>query len=211
MNPAIVSENRPDLLRPDLNPFNPANGFNPTGDSNYSEEFQAKYFKAQAERMNRLIDEALDIRSRIEEGKYIYTDDAPFEIPRIDGAHLLELDVDIRHSTLNPHKLIKNDGTVVTQIVETVHVPSPQTAETSKTFWSGARGPMTVASFLSANATRATDSMNGIDWFPVTTLPYVLHQRSVFLYWSRFLPALSTIFFRTVSSFTRFLEVPTKL
>ena len=164
MNPAIVSENRPDLLRPDLNPFNPANGFNPTGDSNYSEEFQAKYFKAQAERMNRLIDEALDIRSRIEEGKYIYTDDAPFEIPRIDGAHLLELDVDIRHSTLNPHKLIKNDGTVVTQIVETVHVPSPQTAETSKTFWSGARGPMTVASFLSANATRATDSMNGIDW-----------------------------------------------
>ena len=59
--------------------------------------------------MNRLIDEALDIKSRIEEGKYIYTDDAPFEIPRIDGAHLLELNVDIRHSTLNPHKLIKNE------------------------------------------------------------------------------------------------------
>jgi len=164
MNPAIVSENRPDLLRPDLNPFNPNNGFNPTGSSKYSEEFQKKYFAAQAERMNRLIDEALDIRRRIAEGEYIYTDDAPFDIPRIDGAHLLELDVNIRHTTLRPHKLLKNNGDIVEGIVETVHVASPGSAETSETYWDGARGPLTVESFLSANATRATDSMNGIDW-----------------------------------------------
>ena len=40
--------------------FDPKNGFNPNGPSQYSEEFQARYFKAQADRMNRLIKIAQD-------------------------------------------------------------------------------------------------------------------------------------------------------
>jgi hypothetical protein len=77
----------------------PKNGYNPDGASQYSEEFKARYFKAQAERMNRLIDDALELLQRIEAGKYIYTDDAPFNIPKFNAARLLSLDPSIRHTT----------------------------------------------------------------------------------------------------------------
>jgi hypothetical protein len=50
--------------------------------------------------MNRLIDDALELLQRIEAGKYIYTDDAPFNIPKFDGARLLSLDPSIHHTTL---------------------------------------------------------------------------------------------------------------
>ena len=44
INPAVVDESRPDLLNPDLDPFNPKNGYNPKGPSSYSDEFKRKYF-----------------------------------------------------------------------------------------------------------------------------------------------------------------------
>lgn len=46
--------------------------------------------------------------------------------------------------------------------VESVRLPQPELAERSKTFAAGTRF-LTVRSFLSANATLATDSMDGID------------------------------------------------
>jgi hypothetical protein len=56
-NPAIADENtgRIDL---NLDPFSPANGFNPNGVSHYSEAFKKNYFAAQSARMNRLIEVA---------------------------------------------------------------------------------------------------------------------------------------------------------
>ena len=127
-NPAVVDERRPDRLNPRLDPFNPKNGFNPTESSTYSEEFKEKYFKGQAERMNSLIDEALEKLRRIEQGKYIYPDNDVFIIPRAGGtfaggggsANLQQLDVTVHHNTVNPHKLLKNDGSIATQIVESV-------------------------------------------------------------------------------------------
>ena len=55
INPAVANENNPPdaPLISDLDMFSPKNGFNPNGPSNYSTEFQARYFKAQADRMNR--------------------------------------------------------------------------------------------------------------------------------------------------------------
>lgn len=100
INPAVNNEKNPDRLNPRLDPFDPKNGYNPEGASHYSDEFKARYFKAQAERMNRLIDDALELLQRVEAGKYIYTDDAPFNIPKFDGARLLSLDPSIRHTTL---------------------------------------------------------------------------------------------------------------
>ena len=82
-----------------LDPFDPANGYNPNGSSNYTDAFKNRYFKAQAERMNRLIDDALELLQQIEAGQNIYSDDAPFNIPRFDGARLLSLDSSIRHTT----------------------------------------------------------------------------------------------------------------
>jgi hypothetical protein len=170
-NPAVVNERRPDRLNPRLDPFDPKNGFNPTGSSIYSEEFKEKYFKGQAERMNRLIDEALEKLRRIEEGKYIYPDNDVVVIPRAGGtfaggggsANLQQLDVSVHHNTVNPHKLLKNDGTIATQIVESVRIGNPDLAEQNASLDQGTK-ILTIKSFLSANAIRATHSLDEIDW-----------------------------------------------
>ena len=49
----------PQRLNSRLDPFDPNNGYDPNGSSHYSDAFKNRYFKAQAERMNRLIDDAL--------------------------------------------------------------------------------------------------------------------------------------------------------
>jgi hypothetical protein len=161
INGAVVSEHHPDALNARLDPFNPKNGYNPNGCSTYSKDFQNRYFKAQAHRMNGLIDEALQKLRQIEASDDP-TDNAPFIIARGDNARLLELDPSIHHSTVNPQKLLKNDGSIVTQIVESVRICQPGDAEDNASFNDGTRF-VTVRSFLSANAIRATDSMDGID------------------------------------------------
>jgi hypothetical protein len=162
LNAAVVNEGRPERLNPRLDPFNPQNGYNPSGPSTYSEEFKQRYFAAQADRMNGLIQEAVDKLRQIEASDNP-TDDAAFIIPRGDNARLLELDPSIHHSTVSPQKLLKNDGTIQDCcIVESVRISQPGDAEDNASFNEGTRF-LTVRSFLSANAIRATDSMDGID------------------------------------------------
>jgi hypothetical protein len=89
----------------------------------------------------------------------------------------MQLDLGVHHATAKPRKLLKNDGTVVTQIVESVRRPSPQLASENGTFEGGTL-LLTIKSFLSANAIRATDSMDGIDYCstnnsPPCNLPYI--------------------------------------
>jgi hypothetical protein len=163
INPAVTNESRPDQLDPSLDPFNPRNGYNPSGPSSYSEEFKTKYFKAQAERMNRLIDLARDRQTRMKDAKYLYPDDDAFVVPRGVGGRLMQLDLSVHHSTAKPRKLLKNDGTVVTQIVESVRRAAPQLAQENVSFANGT-ALLTIKSFLSANAIRATDSMDRIDY-----------------------------------------------
>jgi hypothetical protein len=161
LNPAIT-DGRSDQKDPELDPFNPENGYNPKGPSKYPEAFKKKYFKAQADRMNKLIDDALRKLKLMKEGKYHYPDDDAFIIAGGAGARLMELDLSIHHSTVKPQKLLKNDGSVATEIVKSVRRANPELAKRSVTFEDGAR-LLTIKSFLSANATRATDSMDGID------------------------------------------------
>ena len=69
----------------------------------------------------------------------------------------------IHHSTVKPQQLLKNDGTVESCcIVESVRISQPGDAEDNASFNDGTRY-LTVRSFLSANAIRSTDSMDGID------------------------------------------------
>jgi hypothetical protein len=162
INPAVIDDHRPDLIDPELDPFNPKNGYNPKGASNYSEDFKKKYFRAQAQRMNRLIDKALAMQRQMKNGKYDYPDDDAFVVVRGENARLVQLDMSIHPGTVKPRKLIKNDGTVATEIVKSVRVPNLQAERQNAQFENGAR-LLTVKSFLSANAVRATDSMDGID------------------------------------------------
>ena len=70
LNPSIVQDPKSGRITIDesLNPFNPRNGYTPSGKSNFTPAFQARYFQAQADEMNGLIDKALVMAAK-EQGK----------------------------------------------------------------------------------------------------------------------------------------------
>jgi pimeloyl-ACP methyl ester carboxylesterase len=162
LNPAVLDEHDPAKLDPALDPFNPANGYN-DGAPRYSDDFKRRYFKAQADRMNRLIDKALAQLNAMKSGTAPYPDNDAMLITRFEGARLMELDPSIHHGTLEPQKLLQNDGTIVKRIVESVRRPARGYDRRNASFEGGAR-VMTLRSFLSANAIRARDSVDEIDW-----------------------------------------------
>src|SRR5215467_3571989 len=175
LNPAVANENNPPdaPLIPELNPFDPKNGFNPNGPSNYSPEFQARYFKAQAERMNRLIDIARDKLARMKRNDYPYPDDDILVIPRggnpgsgpgaSAALFIAQPDIAAVNSTARPQRLLRNDGAIETQVIKSVYVANPRLSRDNLRFSSGTK-VYTLRSFLSANAIRARNSMDDIDY-----------------------------------------------
>src|SRR5215469_2529012 len=137
LNPAVADEvNPPDApLRPELDPFDPKNGFNPNGPSHYSPEFQARYFKAQADRMNKLIDMARDKLARMKRNDYPYPDDDILVIPRggnpgsgpgaAAALFVAEPDIAAVNATARPEKLLRNDGSISEQMISSVFVANP--------------------------------------------------------------------------------------
>ncbi|MEX2489294.1 MAG: hypothetical protein WD356_07165 [Pseudomonadales bacterium] len=178
INPAVMNdeeilyENAAPRIDPKLDPFNPANGFNPNGASSFSDEFKETYFEAQSRRLNKLTDIALEIMEQIEAGTHQYPDDAPFIIPMGAQSRLMSLDPSIHHSTNVPRKLLKNDGSIEDCcVVESVRPPMLRISspESHKQFWGsgGTRGGtrfLTVRSFLSVRAIRSSNSLDGIDY-----------------------------------------------
>ncbi|HEX5280428.1 MAG TPA: hypothetical protein VFW28_10130 [Micropepsaceae bacterium] len=172
INPSVIDETNPLRIDPTLDPFNPANGFNPNGPSHYSAEFRERYFRAQSDRMNRLIASAQAKLAAMRGGGYAYPDDDILLIPRGGNpgagpgasAALFDYDptVDEIFATAKPVKLLRNDGTITTQIVHSVFVPDPKLADQHRTFDGGTK-LLTLRSFLSANAVRSTDSLEQID------------------------------------------------
>jgi pimeloyl-ACP methyl ester carboxylesterase len=175
LNPAVANEdNPPDApLLPQLDPFSPKNGFNPEGPSHYPAEFQARYFKAQADRMNRLIDSARDKLARMKRNDYPYPDDDILVIPRggnpgsgpgaSAALFIAEPDIAGINSTARPEKLLRNDGTIATQLIRSVYVANPKLARDNMRFRTGTK-VYTLRSFLSANAIRARNSLDDIDY-----------------------------------------------
>ncbi len=156
---AMMNDNADPEIDPALDPFSPENGYNPDGASSYSDDFRTRYFAAQSQRMNRLIDEA---QARLDEVEAKGLGDAPFVVPLGDNARLMNGDVSIHHATEQPRKLVKNDGTIEDGArVESVRVPGLD-AEDARTF--DATMFLTTKSFLSVRAIRSTDSMDGIEW-----------------------------------------------
>ena len=64
----MLNQNRKPATNPNLDAFDPRNGYRDGGLTVYSDSFKKAYFKAQADRMNFLISEALarldDINAR---------------------------------------------------------------------------------------------------------------------------------------------------
>jgi pimeloyl-ACP methyl ester carboxylesterase len=175
LNPAVANEdNPPDApLIADLDPFDPKNGFNPEGPSHYSADFQARYFKAQADRMNRLIDSARDKLDRMKRGAYPYPDDDILVIPRggnpgngpgaAAALFVAEPDIAAVNATARPERLLRNDGTITQETIQSVFVANPKLARDNLRFRSGTK-IYTLRSFLSAQAIRARNSMDDIDY-----------------------------------------------
>jgi hypothetical protein len=174
LNPSVRDEqNPPGPPDPALDPFDPRNGYNTNGATHYSPDFQARYFAAQSARMNRLIDHALDIERRMKEGSYPYPDNDILLIPRggnpgpglRGSAMLFALDPSITGlmSTKAPRKLLKNDGTVSTQVIRSVLLPDHLIRDTNLSFDVGTK-QFSIKSFLSANAIRSTNALDGINY-----------------------------------------------
>jgi hypothetical protein len=194
---AIVGQNARPQIDPALDPFSAANGFNPKGASKYSEAFQKAYSAAQAVRMNRLIELAQSRLREIENGTGRFSDDDGFLVARAEAAELMLLDPSIHHTTAHPQKLLKNDGTIVRQVVESVRPAQPELATASSSLAQGALF-LTLRSFLSAYAIRAKDSMADIDWCSTNnSVPCAIQAISV--------PLLVTAM--SANSYFRFNEV----
>jgi len=173
LNPSVTLQADGSLkIDPALDPYSTANGFNPEGASHYSKEFQTRYYAAQSKEMNDLIAKAQAKMTLIRDGKAAYPDDDIFIIPGggFNGAgagssDLNAMDPSIPElmSTARPEKLLKNDGTIATQIVRSVAVPEPENAKANRTFERGTK-VFTLKSFMSANAVKSTNSLDGIDW-----------------------------------------------
>ena len=160
---AILERGEAAQIDPTLDPFNPANGYNPKGGSHYSDAFAARYFAAQTARMNRLIDlaQARLQRDRIGHGRF--TDDDVFLLVKAGGRTVL-LDPSIHHTTRRPQKVLKNDGSVVIQVAASVRVAQPEQASQNRSFALGTM-LLTLRSFLSAYADiRSRHAMDDVDW-----------------------------------------------
>jgi hypothetical protein len=173
INPAIDGHN-PRIRHPELDMFDPKNGFNPaTKAGNYSPEFLKKFFAAQAAKANQMIDDALGRLAKIEKGEGDYKDDEPYVVAgasvRINGARPELADLRLLSRTHAPHMLLKADGTRPVQIIHQVYGPisDPESENTLAT----ATLNLTVRQYLSIQALRVTpdyreneDSLQGILW-----------------------------------------------
>lgn len=174
INPAFVSEANPPEKRfiSELDMLDPRNGFNPTGPSNYSAEFQTRYTRAQSERLNRLIDAAQDKLARIRRGDYPYGDSDMVIIPGggnpgsgpggSAALYITQPDIPAVNSTARPAKLLRNDGSIAVQMVKSVFVANPALARSNLQFNTGTKF-YTLRSFLSANAVRSKDAYSDVD------------------------------------------------
>lgn len=172
LDPAVVTEGDPRHLDPELDLFNPANGFDPEG-SHYSESFVRKFLQAQGERNNRLIDLALERLHLIEAGKGLYDDDEPFLVVGGDGNFmnnkLYAQDVSLMSRTRKEYMLLHGDGSHTREIIHTVRAP-----QNKRSLMANYRDGLLITSvrkFLDSSCVRTgsdyyynADTIFGIEW-----------------------------------------------
>lgn len=172
LDPAVTNEDNGQILDPELDIFDPANGYSPEG-STYTDEFIRKFLKAQGERNNRLIDIALKRLHAIEIGKGKYADDEPYIIPGgvqiAPNNKLFPQDIRLMSHTKNAWPLLHADGSITTQIIPCVRKPKAGKPLTNS--FRACAIKTTIRTYLSSSAVRTTedygyneDSVQGIDW-----------------------------------------------
>ena len=167
INPSLSIVDGKVRVDPSLDPYDPKNGYNPNGASRFSKEFRDRYYAAQSRVMNEQIAKVQALAERIKKGEHIYPDDDVVLVPfsKQEGAARLDLldpSVPETMSTARPQKLLKNDGSIVTQVVKSIAPPHPEQAKLNRTFEDGTK-LQTLKSYLSINAVKSTNAIDGID------------------------------------------------
>jgi hypothetical protein len=171
LDPAVVTETRGTLLLPWLDMYNPQNGFHPPTGGTYSTAFVQRFAAHQRTRMANLVQTAVNRLEMINANRGRFTNDEPFDVSgsSITSPQIWSLDTQLWKHTHNAHPLVKPDGSVVTQIVQSLRNPS--TVTSSPTLTTGGARFTTVRRFLNSWACRATkqygygeDFITGIDW-----------------------------------------------
>ena len=170
LDPAIVAGENPRARNPDLDMFNPANGYDPDG-SSYSEEFVDRFVDAQASRMQRLISDAEHRVEELDAGYGDYRDDEPFHVPALE-ARIWLTDTQLLSRTQEEWPLLYPDGTVEEEVVESVRPAySPETSGNLSYQTFDGDLQTSVRKYLNTHAISPTseyniteDSLTGIDW-----------------------------------------------
>lgn len=172
LDPSITDESSSHEGTKDYDLYSKGNGYE-EGNCNYSEEFLASFWSGQAERMNKLIDYAMERVSSIEKSSGNYADDEPMTIP--GAAQYAPLNKVIPQvpkylsHTKNEWPLIHADGSVTNQIVPCLRVARGGHRMTDSYGFSAIK--TSVKSFLKNSAVRVDKdfhfdetSIYGIDW-----------------------------------------------
>ena len=172
IDPAVVRDDSGMDVKPELDLFNPTNGFNPQG-STYSAEFIARFQRMQGRRNNELIQTALVRLGAIQAGKGRFLDDEPFTAAGAGSMggnnKLFAQDVRLMSHTRKPWPLIHADGSVTTEIVRTVR--PPQNSRSLTPMLGMGAVTTTVRTYLTNSAIRVMDdygygedSVQGVVW-----------------------------------------------
>ncbi len=164
LDPAIVDEGSGVKRDPELDLFNPANGFSKDGCS-YSDAFIRRFWKEQAKRMNRLIDYCQERVALIEQGKGNYIDDEPLDIPGgtqfgPNNKLFIQRPEYFSH-TFEPQKLLHQDGSITCETVPCLRV-FREGANSAPRFHFGCLAT-TVKTFLKSSAVRVDPEQYGYD------------------------------------------------
>ncbi len=127
MDPAVKHWDSGYERIPELDIFNPENGYSPDG-AHYSKEFVRRFQKAQIKMYKELFAYAQERMELIKKGKGRFADDEPILIPGGAGGSSNNkpfcLDTSLLGRTSSPQPLLHADGTVTdSQIVHTVRTP----------------------------------------------------------------------------------------
>jgi hypothetical protein len=134
-DPAVVNDNNPARRRPQLDMYDPSNGYDPsTLSANYGDRFLRNFLDGQSSRYNDHISLALDRLAKIEADQGDYIDDEPFVIPRADGAAgIWPPDLRLQERTRKAFKLLKDGVPPSVERIHSVRVPDGRTRRTNPT------------------------------------------------------------------------------
>ena len=166
-----VADESSSVRQPSLDMYAPENGFSPDGAS-YDREFLDRWFRAQADRMERLTAYAQERVEAIDAGHGDFHDDEPLVLVDIKS-RVYKTDPSLLSHTTGEWPVVRADEprTRDVEVVRSVRGPRETDAEPPVTYHGSEVMPMTVSHFLSTHAVKLSgdyrvteDGIEGIDW-----------------------------------------------